>query len=268
MTSTAPRLVLVGGHESGDAVDLVRYERLLPHAVATRPGRRLHDVVSSAVADPTAGEAVVVVPMTYGRDPAMVADAAKTLRWIAAKHPGSVVLAAPFGVPDHLTARLRAVAGGVRAADAHAALVIVARTSNPFDDAELHRIGHLVRVHGAGAEVVIATLDADAAVAPVLHRLRLLGFERSVVAPAGFSRGLDVNLDDPSCAGMTQHGPLMSDSAVVRIVTERVEVARHDLHHGRDGIDAGLGADHGHGYAHSHGLAQDRRHSHEPAHSH
>ena len=269
MTSSAPRLVLVGGHGSGDAAELVRYERRLPRAVAVRPGRRLHDVVSAAVSD---GETVVVVPMTYGRDPAMVADAAKTLRWLAVKHRGSVALAAPFGVVDHLTARLRAVTGAARARDPHAALVVAARASNPFDDAELHRIGHLVRVHGAGAEVVVATLDADGEVAGVLHRLRLLGFERSVVAPAGFSSGLDVDLDDPAFAGMSQHGTLTSDSAVARIVTERVEVARHDLHHGRDGIEAGLAADHGHGYAHSHGSGQDNdqdhRHSQEPAHSH
>jgi hypothetical protein len=268
VTATAARLVLVGGHESAGGADLVRFERLLPGAVAVRSGRRLHDVVGSAQ---DAGEVVVVVPMTFGRDPTMVADAAKTLRWLAPRRPGTLALTAPFGVADHLTARLRAVAGALRASDPDAALIVTARASNPFDDAELHRVAHLVRAHGAGIEVMVATLDVDAAITASVERLRLLGFARSTAVPAGFGRGLDVDADAPGLAGMAQHGALMSDGAVARIVVQRVEAARHDLLHGRDGIDAGLAADHGHGYAHSHthddGPPHDHRHDHD-AHTH
>jgi sirohydrochlorin cobaltochelatase len=256
---TAAGAVLVGGHESDGSAALARFAHRLPHAVAVPPGRRLHDAVTAAL---LSTETVVVVPMTFGRDPTMVADTARTLRWIASRHDGppAVALAAPFGVVDHLTARLRAVAGGVRSADPGAALVVAARSGGPFDDAELHRIAHLVRVHGAGVEVAVATLDHDADVAATLDRLRRLGFERSVVVPAGFAPGLGVDGGLPAFAGMSQAGPLMGDAAVARIVDERVDAALHDLGHGRDGIAAGLTADHGHGYAHSHSHDD---HSHE-----
>lgn len=259
------RVVLVGGHESDGGADLVRYEEQVPRAVAVRPGCRLHDVAMAAL---DAGETVVAVPMTFGRDPTMVADTARTLRWVTERWGGAVALAAPFGVADHLTARLRAAAGAVHARDAGAAVVVAARAGDPFDDAELHRIGHLVRVHGAGAEVAVATLDRDAAVAGALDRLRRLGCERSVVVPAGFATGLDVDPSDPAYTGMTHAGPLLGDGAVARIVTERVEAALHDLDHGCDGIAAGLGADHDHGYAHSHAPADGDGHTHDHDHSH
>jgi sirohydrochlorin cobaltochelatase len=254
------RVVLVGGHESDGGADLVRYEELVPRTVAVRPGRWLHDVAMAAL---DAGETVVAVPMTFGRDPTMVADTARTLRWVTERWGGAVALAAPFGVADHLTARLRAAAGAVHARDPGAALVVSARAGDPFDDAELHRIAHLVRVHGAGVEVAVATIDRDAAVAGVLDRLRRLGFDRSVVVPAGFAAGLDVDPADPACTGMAHAGPLMGDGAVARIVTERVDAALHDLQQGRDGIAAGLGADHDHGYAHSHPGPEPHPHPHD-----
>jgi hypothetical protein len=263
VTAQAVQVVLVGGHESDGSAALVRFARRLPRAVALPPGRRLHDTVTTAL---QAGETVVVVPMTFGRDPTMVADTARTLRWIASgRHghdrPVALALAAPFGVVDHLTARLRAVAGRVATRDPRAALVVTARASDPFDDAELHRIAHLVRVHGAGVEVAVATVDRDPDVAPTLDRLRRLGFERNVAVPAGFAPGLDVDAGLPRFAGLAQAGPLMSDAAVGRIVTERVGAALHDLGHGRDGIAAGLAADYGHGYAHSHSHS-DHGHDH------
>lgn len=257
----ATRLVLVGGHESDDGADLVRFEALLPGAVAVGGGRRLDDAVRRRLDD---DGVVVVVPMTFGRDPTMVADTAKTLRWIATKHRGAVVLAAPFGVADHLTAHLRAVAREVAAHHPQAALVIVARASNPFDDADLQRIAHLVRVHGAGLEVMATAVARDDDIASTLARLRLLGFPRSVAVPAGFARGLSLDLASPAFAGLSQHGALLGDAAVARVVTARVHDALHELAHGRDGIDDGLHADHGHGYAHSHAVGDehgDRHHA-------
>lgn len=237
------RVVLVGGHESDGGADLARFETVLPCARAVRPGRPLHDLATEAL---EAGATVVVVPMTFGRDPAMVADTARTLQWIATHHDGPLplALAPPFGVADHLTARLRAAAGAVGARDPSAALVVAARAGDPSDDAELHRIAHLVRVHGPGVEVEVATLAADADIAPVLDRLRRLGHERSVVVPGGFGAGLDVDPAAPAFAGMTHGGPLMAEPAVGRIVTERVDTALHDLRHGNDGIAEGLAAGH------------------------
>ena len=84
--------VLVGGHEGGDVV---------------APGRRLHVAVEATLDEHAVA---VVVPMTFGRDPAMVADAARTLQPLSMRQPGRIALAAPFGTADHLVALLRGAA--------------------------------------------------------------------------------------------------------------------------------------------------------------
>jgi len=263
--ATAPRVVLVGGHESDGGTDLVPLEHVVPRSTIVPAGRRLHDVVGAAL---DAGDTVVVVPMTFGRDPAMVADAARTLRWLATTRRGALALAAPFGVPDHLIARLRGVARAVIDRDPGAAIVVAARASNPFDDAELRRIAHLVAVHGAGAEVLAATVATDAELADAVGRLRRLGFPRVVVVPAGFARTFDVERASPAFAGTTFHGALLGAASVARIVAERVAAAVHDLDHGWDGIDDGLAADHAHGYAHSHPHDHADGHVHGAPHPH
>ena len=249
----AAAVVLVGGHESDHGVDLVRFEQALG-ATAVGSGRALADAVGPAL---DGGGPVVVVPMTFGRDPSMVAEAARTLRWLAPRRPGHLALAAPFGITDHLVAHLRAATRRALERDPGTAVVLVARASNPFDDAELRRVAHLVAVHGAGAEVAVATVEHDADVAEAVRRLRLLGAERTTLVPAGFADALDV--DVTAWSATTFSGPLVGDAAVARIVAERVATARHDLGHGRDGIDAGLLADHDHGYAHTHA---DHHHAH------
>ncbi len=234
--------ILVGGHEGGDVV---------------APGRRLQLAVEATLDQ---HGVAIVVPMTFGRDPAMVADAARTLRPLSTSRPGRIALAAPFGTADHLVALLR---GAARAAG-DAGLIVAARASNPFDDADLQRIAHLVRVHGAGLEVMATAVARDDDIASTLARLRLLGFPRSVAVPAGFARGLSLDLASPAFAGLSQHGALLGDAAVARVVTARVHDALHELAHGRDGIDDGLHADHGHGYAHSHAVGDehgDRHHA-------
>ncbi len=250
-------LVLVGGHESDSGSDLARLAPVLPGAATTGVGRGL---VTAARAALDAHGTVVVVPMTFGRDPALIAEAAKTLRWLATAHPGRIALAEPFGTADHLVSRLRAAAADAARRDPDAALVVHARSSDPFDDAELHRVAHLVRVHGAGLEVAVATTTCDQDLAPVIARLRLLGFPRAVVVPAGFAAGRDV----AALNGVTHHGPLLTDVAISRVVAERADEALHRLDHGHDGIAAGLGADHDHGFAHSHGPGE---HDHDHPHS-
>lgn len=226
--------VLVGGHEGGAAV---------------APGRQLQHAVEVALA---AGGPAVVVPMTFGRDPAMVADAAKTLQWSAQRHPGRIALAAPFGTPDHLVALLRGAARQV----GDAGLIVTAQASNPFDDAELHRLAHLVRAHGSGIEVEVALLRDDVDVLTARERQRRLGVARSVVVPAGFGPGPAV-----TGVGLSAHGPLLGDAAIARVVAARVDEAHHLLaDHHDDGIAAALGADRGHGYAHSHPHAHDHHH--------
>lgn len=241
--------ILVGGHESADGADLVRLESVADGYRVARPGRHFHNIVSEAL---SAGRTVVVVPMTFGRNPTMVADAAKTLKWLGAKHPGRLALSNSFGSIDHLTARLRTAANTVRADDPDAAIVAVARRSNPFDEAELHRVAYLVSTHGAADEVFPAIADDAVAVAPVIARLRRLGIERVALVPAGFAATLDLSALPPSEEVVRFAGPLMTDTAIARIVRDRVSAALAGLAEGSDGIDAGLDADHGHGYAHSH----------------
>ena len=257
------RVVLVGGHESAEAADLERFAALIDNAVASAPGRGLHNLVSRALED---GETVVVVPMTFGRNPTMVADTAKTLQWLAPKHPGRVALAAPFGQSDHLTAWLRTAANRARATDADTALLIVGAPSNPFDEAELHRLAYLVATHGALGEVGVAIADDGEALDAAARRLRLLGAERIVGVPAGFADGLPA-------ADVDFAGPLMGDPAVGRVIRARVRDALAALAAGHAGIADGLMADHGHGYAHSHafdeqGGAHGHSHTHPHAHSH
>jgi len=252
------RVVLVGGHESNDGADLVRFTDALDGAITASPGRSFHNTVSAALEE---GESVIVIPMTFGRNPTMVADTAKTLKWLVAKHPGRIGLADPFGQIDHLTAWLRTAANRAKAKHADAAMLIVAPPSNPFDEAELHRIAYLVATHGALTEVAVAITDEESGLAASIERLRLLGAERVALVPAGFAASLP-----PADAEYV--GPLMSDAAVIRVVRTRTRDAIAALDAGHDGIDDGLEADHGHGYAHSHAFEESQGLSHSHAHSH
>jgi sirohydrochlorin cobaltochelatase len=259
------RTILVGGHESADGADLVRLETLIDGCLVARPGRQFHNQVSEAL---SAGETVVVVPMTFGRNPTMVADTAKTLKWLGAKHPGRLALSAPFGTIDHLTSWLRSAANAARAQDADAGIVVLARRSNPFDEAELHRVAYLVATHGAADEVFPAIVADAHGLAPVIDRLHRLGIDRAVVVPAGFAVSDDARFGEGALAGARFFGPIMSDGATVRTVRTRVADALSELANGHDGIAAGLDADHGHGYAHSHAFDEGAGHAHAHPHSH
>ena len=81
MTPEGGRLVLVGGHESAQGRDLARLLDALPGASVTIAGRPLHNAVTSLLAQ--GAKRVTVLPMTWGRDPVLVADTARTLDWLA-----------------------------------------------------------------------------------------------------------------------------------------------------------------------------------------
>ncbi|WP_122817839.1 cobalamin biosynthesis protein CbiX [Nocardioides pantholopis] len=270
------RLVLVGGHESAGTADLESLADALPGAILTRPGRPLHNRVSTLLADHADHDTTVaVLPVTWGRDPVLVADTAKTLSWLrAGSGPGRLVLCDALGAIDHLVALVRRAATETVKRRPGAALVLAAPSAGPFDDAELHRVAHLVRAHGTGTEVEVACGSDEAALRRAVRRARLLGAEEVVVVPAGFARtcpaldaAADPMLADPVLAGTVFYGPLLSEQATLRIVGQRLADARHRLGHGDDGIDAGLLADHGHGYAHSHAV-EGHPHSHAHPHSH
>lgn len=262
-------MVLVGGHESGNGADLSFVADSVPGVHITPAGRPLHNALTQLRRRTDSGSPapVVVLPMTFGRNPTLIADTAKTLRWLSAEPASSgaaaasLALAEPFGTADHLTAWLRAAATDVRQRSPQAAVLIAADAANPFDDAELHRIAHLVRTHGAGNPVETATVDDAEGLLAAVRRMRLLGSAQTVVVPAGFRRvasvhGETVPFGGGGFADAAFYGALLSEQAVLRVIHERVREALHNLGHGHTGIEAGLMADHGHGYAHSHAFEE------------
>ncbi|MCC2314728.1 hypothetical protein [Cellulomonas xiejunii] len=261
----AVRVVLVGGHESADGADLAPVVQQLPEAAVSTPGRSLLGQVRAALAGSDAP--VVVLPMTWGRDPVMIAETARTLRWVAGGDAhGRVALSEPFGTTDHLIALLRTAATRTATRWPGSGLVVSAPRASPFDDAELHRVAHLVRVHGAGLEIGVACVGEPADLTLAVDRVRALRAGHVAVVPAGFATACP---EADALADVDFVGPLMTTSAVLRVVRERTVGALHDLEHGHDGIAAGLDADHGHGYAHSHGPDGEHTHTHgDHAHTH
>lgn len=260
----AERVVLVGGHESSQAAGLGRFRDAAADWVTTPAGRSLASTVESALA---VGQSVTVVPMTFGRDPVLIAETAKTLRWIRDRQGGQTRLAAPFGSTDHLIAHLRAAVIRLQRVSPGAALVIAAGASDNFNDAELHRVAHLVRAESSAPEVTVALLRVGRDTLPdAADRLRRLGYEHSGVVPAGFHDSMHLPQTDGH--SMIWCGPLMRDNAVARIIAERVAGAHHAWAHGHDGIDPALDADHDHGYAHSHNDVADHDHGHGHGHGH
>lgn len=264
MTPEGGRLVLVGGHESAQGRDLERLLDALPGTTVTTAGRPLHNTVTALLAQ--GGAPVAVLPMTWGRNPVLVADTARTLDWLASgPGAGRLALAAPYGMVDHLVAALRRAATRTASQHPGAGLVLAAPAADPFDDAELHRVAHLVRTHGAGLEVGVACVVTDADLREQVRRVRLLGADEVVVVPASFAAGEPTT---DALEGVTWYGPLVPDAAVLQVVRQRAAAAAHALGHGDDGIGAGLLADHDHGYAHSHGPDGDHVHPHGHDHGH
>ena len=95
LTEPHATVVLVGGHESASGADLTFVKNSDPDIVITAAGRQLHNVVTRLLAA-TEGP-IVVIPMTFGRNPTFVADTAKTLKWLATGAQGRLVLADAFG---------------------------------------------------------------------------------------------------------------------------------------------------------------------------
>ncbi|WP_443050249.1 cobalamin biosynthesis protein CbiX [Streptomyces sp. NBC_00236] len=205
----------------------------------------------------------VVVPMTLGRDPELVADTARTLRAVPAGERGSTVLAEPFGTSQHLVAWLRAAAGRVPEASA---LLLTAPSGDPFEDAELYRIAALVRRYGRNGLVEVAFTGGDPDPAEGIRRCRLLGARRVTLVPAAFA------LPDVPEAGsvpVDRADPLIPASALRRVLGERVADARRRWReHGDDGVAAGLTAAENHGHSHTHPPGEGHEHGHGPGHSH
>jgi hypothetical protein len=234
MTPAPGAVVLVGGHESAAGADLPP----LAGAHVAAPGRALERALETAAAAHR-DRPVVIVPMTLGRDPTLVSDAARTVRWAARTHDaGRFAMAPPFGTADHLVGWLRAVC---RRVPAEHAVLIAAPSADVFDDAELHRIAALVRAHGRHRLVEVGLRSRAGGLDDGVERCRALGAERVTVVSAAFGAPADVD------------ERLLSAAATATVVQARVATACHRLSaHGDDGIAAALAADHHTGFAHSH----------------
>jgi len=236
-------VLLVGGHESDDGRALTQ-----PGSVAA--GRELERVLRTALGEGGADDPIVVLPMTLGRDPRLIADTARTVRWATRDEPpGRIALAPPFGTADHLVGWLRAACRRLR--DDDAAVLIAAAPAGPFDDAELHRVAALVHAFSGRRLVEVGLRGPDGELDAGVERCRRLGAECVAIVPAQLGVHADATV------------PLLSPAAVARIVAARAATARHRLaEHGDDGIAAALAADHLHGFAHSH------QHQHQHPHDH
>ncbi|WP_406012249.1 cobalamin biosynthesis protein CbiX [Streptomyces sp. NBC_00984] len=254
------RVIAVCGHEAayGEAL----HGLLDPEVTVVPNGRALYRTVAALS---RRGEQSCVVPMTLGRDPELVADAARTLRALPAAERAATVLAEPFGTSQHLTAWLRAAAG--RAPD-NSALLVTAPAGDPFEDAELYRVASLVRRYGSHDLVEVAFTGGDPDPAEGVRRCRLLGARHVVLLPAAFARP---EVPDVPGVRVESAGPLIAPAALARVLAERVaDARRHRGEHGDDGIAAGLTAADNHGHSHSHppGGGHDHGHGHPHPHRH
>ncbi|MEU3732593.1 cobalamin biosynthesis protein CbiX [Streptomyces sp. NPDC033538] len=249
-------VVAVRGHESGGGHALRGL--LDPRVALVTGGRELFRRVRLSRAR---GEPVCVVPMTLGRDPELVADAARTLLGLSARERAGTVLAEPFGTAEHLTGWLRAAATRVPGTSA---LLVTAPSGDPFVDADLFRIARLVRQYGRHRTVEVALTGGDPDPAEGVRRCRALGAERVVLLPAAWETP---RVPDPGHC--EPGGPLLTASAVAGVLRARVDAAWHRREaHADDGLSRGLTAADAHGHSHSHGPGG---HSHGPgdhAHTH
>ena len=222
------------------------------------PGRGLADLVS---AEGRAGD-LVVVPMTFGRAPAVIADCARTLRDVRGRTGGArLALAAPLGDATMLVTRLRAAIRRHELGDAAAdSVLVVSPAIDPFADAELFRLARLARQYGRPGLVEVAFhggTEPDPDLAGGVARLDALGSGRPMVVSATLAPAPVTGRELPG------EGEYLLGPAVLRsVIDTRVREAVHRLDHGRDGIDAALDAEDGHGYAHSHVAADGSVYTH------
>jgi hypothetical protein len=252
-------VIAVGGHESAHGAALPGL--VGPGVASVACGRQLHRAVAAALRDEA--ERVCVVPMTVGRDVALIADTARTLRALPPDQRARVVLSEPFGTTGHLIGWLRAAASRV---PVDAAALIVAPTGDAYDDAELFRVARLVWQYGRRRVVEVALIGGKPDPNEGVARCVALGATRVVTLSASF-----VAPDPPDAV------PLLSVSAIAGVLRSRVHAAvERARSFADDGLAAALTAADHHGTAHSHadGHSHDHpqprqdRHSHGHPHPH
>ena len=237
-------VVIVGGHEDGARVVVDPPVGFGPVWCASSARQQLGETLHQALDE--SDLPVCVVPMTLGRDPGLVADTARTLTSLAhGAAAGRVMLAEPFADATLLTGWLRvAVAGAARQhGGADLAMLLTANAANRFDDAELFRIAHLVKVQEGGPWVEVAFRGGEPTIAEGVERCKKLGARRVAAIAADF--GSPTVKPIP---GVIDDGPLLTSSTISGMLATRVAGAMLKLSRGDDGIAAGLDADHRHGH--------------------
>ncbi|MEU5388798.1 cobalamin biosynthesis protein CbiX [Kitasatospora cineracea] len=258
MPGTRVHVLAVCGREAGHGTALRHLAG--PDTTVVTSGRELH----RALAARPAGPDTAVVPMTLGRDPELVADTARTVRALPPEPHRTVAVAEPFGNPEHLVGWLRAAAATVPAG---AALLLTAPAGDPYQDAELHRVAHLVRRYGRHRLVEVALTGGDPDPAEGVRRCALLGARQVAVLSASFLP--PVLPPAPARTAVLDAGPLLGPAALAAVLAARAAAAVRRLHDsGEDGLAAALAAAGQHGPAHSHGPDGGHDHHHGPGHSH
>ncbi|MFJ1791652.1 sirohydrochlorin chelatase [Kitasatospora griseola] len=252
MPRSRAHVLAVCGHESAHGAALRRLAG--PDTGVVTGGREL----ARALAARPAGQDVVVVPMTLGRDLELVADAARTVRGLPPGSRRGVAVARPFGTAEHLIGWLRAAATTV---PADAALLLTAPAGDPYEDAELYRVARLVRCYGRHRLVETAFVGGDPDPVEGVRRCALLGARRIALLPASFTP-----VPRPSAIDgvrMLDAGPLLGPAALAAVLAARVADAGRLLREsGDDGVDRAVGAAHGHGLGHTHGPGEGHTHTH------
>lgn len=199
-------------------------------------------------------EPLVVLPAGTDRDLTSVTQAAQALQW--AKRSGTPVVLGPSLVDA--TRAIAEMRRHLRTARGRDAVLFLARTVDPFADAELLRRVRLARQFSEDVEVEVAFEGSWPTPEQARDRLRLLGAREVTEVRADLVLGGDA-------VGAT---PLFRASALATAVERASHTALHLLRdHGDDGIAAGLLADHATGFAHSHG-EEDHGHTHPHVHAH
>lgn len=199
---------------------------------------------------------LVVVPAGTDRDLTSVTRAAQALQW--AQRSGVQVVLGPSLIDAtrtiaELRRHLRAVAAD------HDGVLFVARTVDPFADAELVRRVRLARQFSEDLEVETAFEGSWPAPDTARDRLCRLGATHIAEIRADLALGPD--------AGSAT--PLFRNSALATAVERASHTALHLARdHHDDGIAAGLLADHATGFAHSHGDGDGHTHTHPHGHTH
>ncbi|HAJ52717.1 MAG TPA: hypothetical protein DCM55_10170, partial [Corynebacterium variabile] len=149
----------------------------------------------------------------------------------------------------------------LRAAKGKDAVLILAKTVDPFADAELLRRVRLARQFSEDLEVEVAFEGSWPTLEKARERLRLLGAHDVVEFRADLALG-----EDREDAGTAE--PLFRASALATAVERAAHTAVHLARdHHDDGIAVGLLADHAAGFAHSNG-DEDHSPSHPRSHGH